>query len=111
MSSRIVSRIVEPVAVELAQLGHPVAHRLRVHEQVGGDGVALALVQQPRSQRLGQSLGGVGTQFGQRRQRVAAQIVGGLAVGGQHQLDEVLVGVDDLASSATVSSRARSARR
>lgn len=26
-------RVVEAVAVELAQLGHPVAHRLGVHEQ------------------------------------------------------------------------------
>ena len=55
-SSSTVSRVVEPVAVQLAQLAHAVAHRLRVHVQVGGHRIATALVQQPGAQRLRQPL-------------------------------------------------------
>ena len=51
------ARVLEPVAEELAQLAHPVAHGLRVHEQLGGDRVAAAVVQQPGPQRLGELLG------------------------------------------------------
>jgi len=40
-------RVAEAVAVELAHLPHPVAHRLRVHVQLSGDVVATALVEQP----------------------------------------------------------------
>ena len=86
----------KPVAVELAQLGHPVPHRLSVHEQIGGDRVALTLVQQPRTQGLGQPVGGGGTQLRQWRKGLPAQIGGGVGIGGQHQLDEMVVGVDDV---------------
>ena len=40
-------RVVEPVAVQVADLTHAVAHGLRVHVQLGGHGVTAALVQQP----------------------------------------------------------------
>ena len=59
-------------AVQLAQLGHPVAHGLRVHVQVGGDVLAAALVQQPGAQRLGEPFGSRGPQRLHGRQRAAA---------------------------------------
>ena len=40
-------RVVQPVAVQLAQLAHAVAHRLRMHEQRRRDVVAPTLVEQP----------------------------------------------------------------
>ena len=39
-------------AEDLAELAHPVTDGLGVHEQLGGDGVAAAVVEQPRAQRL-----------------------------------------------------------
>ena len=46
--------VVQTVPVQLAHLPHPVANRLRVHVQLGGDVVTSTLVQQPRQQRLGE---------------------------------------------------------
>ena len=51
-------RVVEPVAVQVAQLPHPVPHGLRVDVEVGGDVVPPALVQQPGAQRLPEPLCG-----------------------------------------------------
>src|SRR3712207_7001672 len=44
-------RVLELVAVQLAQLLQPVAHRLRVHEELGGHLLAAAVVQQPGAER------------------------------------------------------------
>ncbi len=58
----------ESVAVELAELTHPVTDGLGVDEEIGCYRVAPALMQYPRTQRLGESVSGVGWQAGQRRQ-------------------------------------------
>ena len=50
------ARVLEAVAEDLTELAHPVAHGLGVHEQLGGDGVAAAVVQQPGPQGLGELL-------------------------------------------------------
>ena len=42
------ARVLQPSAVELAQLPHAVADGLRVHEQLGGDLLPATVVQQPR---------------------------------------------------------------
>ena len=65
-----------------------------MHEQIRGDGVALALVQQPGAQCLREPFGGGGPQPLQGRERAAAQILARLRVGAQNDLDKMLVGVD-----------------
>ncbi len=85
VSSSTVSGSSRRVAVQVAQLAHAVAHRLRVHEQLGGDVLAAAVVQQPGAQGVGELLGVGGSQVGERRERPRAQVGEGLGVGGQHQ--------------------------
>ena len=88
-------RVLEPVAVQVAQLPDAVAHRLRVDEQLLGDGVAAALVEHPRAQRVGELVGGRGPLVGERGEHPGAEVGPGLGVGGQQQRAEVGVGVDD----------------
>ena len=80
--------------VELAQLAHPIAHGLRVHEQRGGGLVAPALVQQPRAQGAGQLVGGGRLEVGQGSQGLGTQVGQGLGVGPQHEGGQVLLGVE-----------------
>ena len=47
VGERLDALIVEAVPEQLADLGHPVADRLWVDEQVGGDLIATSAVQQP----------------------------------------------------------------
>ncbi len=47
-------RVVQARAEQLAQLAEPVADGLRVHAELGRDGLHLARAVQPRAQRLGQ---------------------------------------------------------
>jgi hypothetical protein len=81
-------------AEQFAKLGHAIPHGLGVHEQIRRDGVALPSMQQPGTQCFGKSFGGVGTQLIQRRERSAAEIVSGFAVGAEDEFDEMGVGVD-----------------
>ena len=85
--------VVEGVAVEVAELVHPVPHGLRVHEQRGGDVLAAAVVEQPGAEGVGELLGHGGAQVGEGRQRPRAQVGEGLRVGGQHQPGQVVLGV------------------
>ena len=85
--------VVEGVAVEVAELVHPVPHGLRVHEQRGGDVLAAAVVEQPGAEGVGELLGHGRAQVGEGRQRPRAQVGEGLRVGGQHQPGQVVLGV------------------
>ena len=73
-------RIVEPVAVQVADLTHAVAHGLRVHVQLGGHGITAALVKQPGPQRLLESLAGGRPEGGQRGERPGPQVIEGFRV-------------------------------
>ena len=68
-------------------------------EQIGRDRISLALVQQPRAQRLDKAVRGSGPQVRQRLQGPTAQILGRLGVGAQHDLDQMFVGVDAAGST------------
>ncbi len=104
-------RVLQAVAVELAQLAHPVPHGLRVHEQLGGHRVAPAVVQQPGAQRLGELLPRALRQVLQRGQRRGPQVGQGVLVGVQHQLAQPLLGVHRGAGPTPPSSATRTARR
>ena len=86
-------RVGEGVAVALTDLGHPIANGLRVHVQLGGDGIATPLVEQPGAQGVGEPVDGVGGQAGQRREGLRAQVGEGVGVGGEQELGKVPVGV------------------
>ena len=64
-----------------------------MHEQVGRDSLTLALMQQPGAQSLGESPRGIGPQSRQGGQRAAAQILRGLRIRPQEDLDQMVVGV------------------
>ena len=85
--------VVEGVAVQLAELAHPVAHGLRVHEQLGGDVLAAAVVEQPGAEGVGELLGHGRAQVGERREGPRPQVGESLGVGGEHQPGEVVLGV------------------
>ena len=93
VSSSTVVGVVEAVAVQLAELAHPVADGLGVHEQLGGDVLAAAVVEQPGAEGVGELLGHGGAQVGHRRQRPRPQVGERLGVGGEHQPGQVVLGV------------------
>ena len=64
-------------------------------EQVCGNCVTLPLMQEPGSQRLGESRGGVGPQRRQRSQHPATQILGGVRISAEDDFDQVLIGVEN----------------
>ena len=73
-----------------------------MHEQLGGHGVAAAVVEQPRAEGLGQLLGAGVAQLVEGCEDAGTEVGVRARVGGQHQLGEVLlaVGAEPEASDA-----------
>src|ERR1019366_8771994 len=88
--------VIQKVPEELTKLTHPVAHRLRVHEQVVSDHLAAPVVQQPRAQCLLKSAPYRRLDVRQGCQRGGPEVTKSLCVRAQDQLDQPLVGVNRL---------------
>lgn len=89
-----VFRVVQTLAEQLTDLGHPVADSLRVNVQLRGDRVPSAMVQQPRTKGLTKAFGRGGRQICEWGKSADPQVLQRIRVRSEDDLREVLFGVE-----------------
>ncbi len=83
--------IVQGPAEQLAELGEPVAHGLRVDVEFPRDVLSFAAVPQPGEEGRGEPVAGARAQVGEGRQRALRQLADEVGLAVQDQGREVLV--------------------